>query len=57
MSYPTARSRLTDVIRGLGYEVREQPEPVSAGERKSILEQLAAGEISSEVAVEQLKSK
>ena len=57
MSYPTARSRLTDVIRGLGYEVREQPEPVSAEERKSILEQLAAGEISSEAAVEQLRSK
>lgn len=57
MSYPTARSRLTDVIRGLGYEVREQSEPVSAEERKTILEQLAAGDISSEAAVEQLKSK
>ena len=56
MSYPTARSRLTDVIRGLGYEVHEQAEPVSAEERKSILEQLAAGEITSEAAVEQLRA-
>jgi hypothetical protein len=55
MSYPTARARLTDVIRALGYEVRETPEPVSAEERKSILEQLAAGEITSESAVELLK--
>ena len=57
MSYPTARSRLTDVIRGLGYEVREQPEPVSADERKSILEQLATGDLSSEDAVQMLRSK
>lgn len=55
ISYPTARSRLTQVIRALGYEVQEQAEPVSAGERKAILEQLAGGEISSEDAVELLK--
>jgi hypothetical protein len=55
MSYPTARSRLTQVIRALGYEVQEQAEPVPAGERKAILEQLASGEISSEDAVELLK--
>lgn len=57
MSYPTARARLTDVIRALGYEVREEMEPVSAEERKTILEQLAAGEITSENAVELLKGK
>lgn len=57
MSYPTARLRLTEVIRALGYEVREEPEPVSSEERKSILEQLAAGELSSEQAVEALKTK
>jgi hypothetical protein len=57
MSYPTARARLTDVIRALGYEVREEMEPVSAEERKTILEQLAAGEITSEGAVELLKGK
>ncbi len=57
MSYPTARARLTDVIRALGYEVREEAEPVSVEVRKSILERLASGEISSEDAVELLKGK
>lgn len=57
MSYPTARARLTDVIRALGYEVREEPEPVSVEERKTILERLATGELSSEDAVELLKGK
>jgi hypothetical protein len=57
MSYPTARARLTDVIRALGYEVREEAEPVSVEERKAILERLASGEISSENAVELLKAK
>jgi hypothetical protein len=57
MSYPTARARLTEAIRGLGYEVREEPEPVSDEERKTILGQLAAGELSSEAAVELLKGK
>ena len=57
MSYPTARSRLTDVIQALGYEVREEPPTISAAERKAILERLAAGEITSEVAIELLKGK
>lgn len=55
MSYPTARARLTEVIHALGYEVREEPEPVSSEGRKRILEQLAAGKLSSEEAVELLK--
>ncbi len=55
MSYPTARARLTDVVRSLGYEVREEAEPVSVEERKTILEQLASGDISSEAAVQLLK--
>jgi hypothetical protein len=57
MSYPTARARLTDVIRALGYEVRDEEETVTPEERKGILEQLAAGEITSEGAVELLKGK
>jgi hypothetical protein len=55
MSYPTARGRLTDVIRALGYEVREEPDRVSSDERKTILERLATGEISSDEAVGLLK--
>jgi hypothetical protein len=57
MSYPTARARLTDLIRALGYEVRDEPEPVSSEERKAILERLAGGEIQPEDAVELLKGK
>ena len=51
ISYPTARARLTEVIRALGYEVTESTPKLSAKERSAILEQLAAGEISSEEAL------
>lgn len=54
ISYPTVRSRLNDVIRALGYEVREEAS-LSADQRKAILEQLAAGEITPEEAVKLLK--
>ncbi|MBN1136418.1 MAG: DUF2089 domain-containing protein [Anaerolineae bacterium] len=57
ISYPTARGRLIEVIRALGYEVVEEPAPIPVEERKVILEQLARGEISSQAAVELLKSK
>lgn len=57
ISYPTARARLTGVIRALGYEVDEEEEPVSPEERKTVLERLATGEISSQQAVELLKGK
>ena len=58
ISYPTARGRLTEVIRALGYEVVEEPVPVMpTEERKVILEQLARGEISSQAAVELLRGK
>lgn len=57
MSYPTARARLTEVIRALGYEVDEEEEDVSPEERKTILEKLATGDISSQQAVELLKGK
>lgn len=51
MSYPTARARLTEVIRALGYEVEEAAPKLSAEERSTILAQLARGDISSEEAV------
>ena len=57
MSYPTARARLIEAIRALGYEVRDEPELISSEERKDVLERLAAGELSSEEAVELLKGK
>ena len=49
LSYPTVRSRLDEVIRALGYEVRE--EQVADGvQRQEILERLARKEISSDEA-------
>jgi hypothetical protein len=57
ISYPTARTRLTEVIRALGYEVAEEPITIPPEERKTILEQLGRGEISSEVAVELLRGR
>ena len=61
ISYPTVRGRLTDVIRALGYEVGEgEEEPsglVSDDVRKSILEQLAQGKLTSEEAVKRLRGE
>jgi hypothetical protein len=54
ISYPTVRNRLHDVIRALGYEVPVEA-GVSAERRKSILEQVQAGEVTPEDAVELLK--
>ena len=56
ISYPTVRSRLNDVIRALGYEVREDASP-STEQRKVILEQLATGKISSDDAIKLLRVK
>ena len=61
VSYPTVRSRLTDVIRALGYEVGDgEEEPagtISDDVRKSILEQLAQGKLTSEEAVKRLRGE
>ena len=57
MSYPTARARLTEVIQALGYEVSDSKPDISPEERRTILEQLASGEISSEEAVQQLQGE
>jgi hypothetical protein len=57
LSYPTVRSRLDEVIRALGYEVDETTSGLSPEERTTILEQLAAGEISSEEALSLLQGE
>lgn len=49
LSYPTVRSRLTEVINALGYEVGQERES-GAERRQEILERLARREISSEEA-------
>jgi hypothetical protein len=50
LSYPTVRSRLHDAIRSLGYEVREELS-MSPEQRKTILDDLAVGKITSDEAV------
>ena len=56
LSYPTVRSRLNDVIRTLGYEVREEAS-MSPEQRRNILEDLAQGKITSGDAVKLLQGE
>ncbi len=60
MSYPTVRSRLHDLIRALGYEVGEEEETTGSlpeEERRSILDALSKGTLSSEEALKRLSGK
>jgi hypothetical protein len=43
ISYPTARNRLHDVIRALGYEVGEEEAEPEDVERAALLDELAEG--------------
>jgi hypothetical protein len=56
ISYPTVRSRLHDVIRALGYEVGEEEAPIDDEKRRSILEDLSEGRVTSEEAIRLLRS-
>ena len=55
MSYPTLRSRLTDVIRQMGFEVGPEATTLSEEERHQILDDLASGKISSEDAMSMME--
>jgi len=60
MSYPTVRSRLHDLIRALGYEVGEEEESTGSlpeEERRSILDALSEGTLTSEEALKRLSGK
>lgn len=52
ISYPTARNRMDDLVRALGYEDRP-----STGDRMQILERLTRGEITHAQALELLKEE
>ena len=54
ISYPTARNRLVDVIRALGYPVDDGG--VSEEERQAILQKVADGELSSKEAIKLLRT-
>lgn len=53
ISYPTARNRLNDLIRAMGFEVPDESPP-SIEQRQAVLEQLAAGKIGSDQAIKLL---
>jgi hypothetical protein len=51
LSYPTLRSRLTEVIQQMGFQAEPEAAAISDEERHAILDRLAAGELSSEEAM------
>lgn len=55
LSYPTLRSRLSQVVNAMGFEIG--PDPLDSGDeqRHKILDELASGKISSEQAMELLE--
>ena len=55
ISYPTVRSRLHDVIRAMGYEVGDEEPSPDESKRKTVLEELAQGNITSEEAIKFLR--
>ena len=62
ISYPTVRNRLDEVIRALGYDASGDVPAEADGaaspdpdKRRTILDRLAAGEITAEQAVSQLR--
>jgi len=57
VSYPTVRSRLHDVIRALGYDVGEEEPAIDETKRRTILEELAQGRVSSEQAIRLLQGE
>ena len=55
ISYPTVRTRLHDLIRAMGYEVKDElPPAAKTVDRQAILTQLQNGEITTEEAAREL---
>jgi hypothetical protein len=58
ISYPTVRARLYDLMRAMGYEIKEdEPAPAKTIDRQTVLADLAAGKITAEEAARQLAGK
>lgn len=57
LSYPTLRARLTEIIRGLGFAVGVEAAAAGDEERHRILDDLAAGRITSEQAMRLLQGE
>lgn len=54
VSYPTVRAKLHDLIRAMGYEIKEEDVQSNPIDRQIILDQLAQGTITAEEAAKQL---
>jgi hypothetical protein len=55
ISYPTVRARLHELIRAMGFEVKEEPPPAAKSiDRQAILDELDRGVISAEEAAKKL---
>lgn len=57
LSYPTLRSRLSEVIRQLGFPVGPEANGLSAEERQQLLDDLAVGRISTDEAMRLLEGE
>jgi hypothetical protein len=60
LPYSQVRARLTEIIRALGYEPGAEPREesgISAEKRKAILDDLAAGKLTSDAAVKLLQGE
>jgi len=55
LSYPAVRSRLTEVIEALGFEVGETEPEISEDTRRAVLSELSDGKLSAEEALEILR--
>lgn len=55
LSYPTLRSRLTEIIQQMGFELGSNGQGLSERERKRVLDDLATGKLTSEEAMRQLE--
>lgn len=55
LSYPAVRSRLTEVIKAMGFEVGEPEPEISEEQRRSVLADLGSGKLSAEEALEILR--
>jgi len=54
ISYPTVRARLHELIRAMGYDVKEEEKPMPLIDRQAILSDLANGLITTEEAAQKL---
>ncbi len=57
LSYPAVRSRLTDVIKAMGYEVGPVETTISEETRHEVLAELSAGKLSADEALQILRGE